>query len=122
MPEPEIQPPVDPIVKPVIVDPASECSSISRSVARPSGIIKEVGEDDGIGAPQAAAYKHEASHTVIDLLEDMRDKAEVELCEIRKVEQAAAHNYELTVLSLKDEIASYKKEFAEVKAEAASSA
>eukprot|EP00747_Dinoflagellata_sp_TGD_P151682 gnl/TRDRNA2_/TRDRNA2_177225_c0_seq25.p1 gnl/TRDRNA2_/TRDRNA2_177225_c0~~gnl/TRDRNA2_/TRDRNA2_177225_c0_seq25.p1 ORF type:complete len:702 (-),score=160.32 gnl/TRDRNA2_/TRDRNA2_177225_c0_seq25:174-2249(-) len=120
--QPEVQPPVNPIVKPVIVDPTIECSASSRSVSRSSGVIPEVGEDDGIGAPQAAAYKHEASHSVIDLLEDMRGKAEVELCEIRKAEQAALHNYELTVLSLKDEIASYEKEFAAAKAEAAAAA
>jgi len=63
-------------------------------------------EDDGIGefgAPAPDAYK---SHSggIVDVLGDMKDKAEGELAEARKAEMNAQHNYDMLKQSLDDEI------------------
>merc|ERR1712008_384478 len=50
--------------------------------------------DEEFGAPAAAAYKAH-SGGIIDVLEDMKEKAESQLAELRKAEEAAKHNYEM---------------------------
>eukprot|EP00747_Dinoflagellata_sp_TGD_P156432 gnl/TRDRNA2_/TRDRNA2_177663_c0_seq4.p1 gnl/TRDRNA2_/TRDRNA2_177663_c0~~gnl/TRDRNA2_/TRDRNA2_177663_c0_seq4.p1 ORF type:complete len:830 (+),score=226.87 gnl/TRDRNA2_/TRDRNA2_177663_c0_seq4:76-2565(+) len=82
------------------------------SSSRPSGVL--AGEHDDVGAPAGAVYKNEASHSILDLLEDLKDKAEEELSELRKEWANTCHSYELACISLKDEIAAYKKEFSEL--------
>jgi hypothetical protein len=60
-------------------------------------------EDDMFGAPAAAAYKSHSTG-IVDVLEDLKEKAEEELGSLRKAESAATHNYEMTKQSLTDQI------------------
>jgi len=71
--------------------------------------------DEEFGAPAAAAYK---SHSggIIDVLEDMKEKAESQLAELRKAEEAAKHNYEMLKSSLEAQIAADTKDMKEEKA------
>jgi len=71
-------------------------------------------EDDDMGAPAAEAYKSH-SEGIIDVLEDLREKAESELSSARKEETSARHNYEMLKQSLEDQIAADEKEMAEAK-------
>merc|ERR1712129_461791 len=70
--------------------------------------------DEEFGAPAAAAYKSQ-SGGIIDVLEDMKEKAESQLAELRKAEEAAKHNYEMLKSSLEAQIAADGKDMKEVK-------
>merc|ERR1719267_543189 len=72
-------------------------------------------EEDLTGAPAAATYK---SHSggIVDVLEDLKEKAEAELAEARKVESTTKHNYEMMKQSLEDQIAADTKDMNEEKA------
>merc|ERR1719440_1742437 len=72
-------------------------------------------EDDAPGAPDAEVYKSK-SGSIIDVLEDMREKAQGQLAEARKEETTAKHNFEMLKQSLEDQIAADSKELAEAKA------
>lgn len=76
-------------------------------------------EQDGmaeLGAPSAAAYNsHSAS--ILDMLEDLKQKAGIQLTKLRKEEQNAAHNFNMLKGSLTDEIAVSQKEMGEAKAD-----
>merc|ERR1711956_69159 len=74
--------------------------------------------DEEFGAPAAAAYKSQ-SGGIIDVLEDMKEKAESQLAELRKAEEAAKHNYEMLKSSLE---LSADRESAEMKEEKTSKA
>lgn len=91
----------------------------SGRTSRPSGVI--MAEEDLVGAPAAAVYEHEKSKSIIDILEDMRDKAQEELADLRKGWATSCHNFEMTCLSLENEIKAYKKEFSELKITASAS-
>jgi chromosome segregation ATPase len=77
----------------------------------------EDSDDDGedMGAPDPEAYKSHSS-SIIDVLEDMREKAQGQLNEARKEEGAAKHNFAMLKQSLDDQIAADSKELAEAKA------
>merc|ERR1719272_1834308 len=60
-------------------------------------------EDDELGAPAAAVYKS-ASGGVFDVLEDLKEKAEGQLANLRKAESTTKHNYNMLKQSLDDEI------------------
>merc|ERR1712129_455665 len=68
--------------------------------------------DEEFGAPAAAAYKSQ-SGGIIDVLEDMKEKAESQLAELRKAEEAAKHNYEMLKSSLEAQIAADGKDMKE---------
>jgi len=72
-----------------------------------------------MGAPDPAAYKSHST-SIIDVLGDMREKAEAQLDEARKAEMNSKHNYEMLKQSLTDEMAVDNKELAESKAGLAS--
>jgi hypothetical protein len=68
------------------------------------------GEDDqDTGAPAAAAYKSHSSG-IIDVLEDMKEKAEAELSDLRKEEKNSQHNYDMLKQSLVDQMAADTKD------------
>merc|ERR1719242_977921 len=71
-----------------------------------------------MGAPAAAVYKSQ-SGGIIDVLEDMKEKAESQLAELRKAEGAAQHNYDMLKQSLEAQIAADNKD---MKAEKSSKA
>merc|ERR1719183_2818485 len=56
-----------------------------------------------LGAPAPAVYKGH-SKGIVEVLEDMLDKAEEQLSEARKEELTAKHNFEMLKQSLEDEM------------------
>merc|ERR1719169_265334 len=52
------------------------------------------GEDSETGAPAAASYKSQ-SGGIVDVLEDLKEKAEAELADARKAESTASHNFNM---------------------------
>jgi len=82
------------------------------------------GDDDGLdghellGAPDPAAYESK-SGGIVDVLEDMKEKAETQLSEARKAEMTAKQNYEMLKLSLTDKVSAQTKEMDDTKADKA---
>merc|ERR1712078_939578 len=75
------------------------------------------GESDdaaALGAPDPEAYKSH-SGSILDVLEDMKEKAEGQLTELRKAEMNAKHNYDLLKQSLTDSVAADTSEMQEAK-------
>merc|ERR1719310_2085265 len=67
-------------------------------------------DDSDSGAPAAAAYKNK-SGGIIDVLEDMKEKAEGELSDLRKAEGASKQNFMMLKQSLENQLAADNKEF-----------
>jgi len=65
--------------------------------------------DLSFGAPAAAAYKSHGGG-IMDVLEDLKEKAESELADLRKAESNAAHNYDMLKQSLTDQIGADNKD------------
>jgi len=61
------------------------------------------GEDEELGAPAAKVYESKAGG-IVDVLADMKDKAEGELGDLRKAENSAKHNFDMLKQSLDDQI------------------
>jgi len=68
-------------------------------------LVQAQGDDDDseLGAPAAAVYESK-SGGIVDVLADMKDKAESELDELRKAEGNAKHNFNMLKQSLEDQI------------------
>jgi len=81
---------------------------------RLTALVQSQSEDEEAGAPAAAVYKSQ-SGGIVDLLEDLKEKAEGELAELRKAESSAAHNYAMMSQSLKDQMAADTKDLNEQK-------
>jgi len=79
---------------------------------------KQTDDDDDLGAPDPAAYKSKSS-SIIDILEDMKEKAEAELSEARKAEGSAAHNFAMLKQSLDDQMSADNKDLDAAKAKKA---
>jgi len=83
-----------------------------------TGLLQsQQGEDDedsdlSFGAPAAAGYKSHGSG-IMDVLEDLKEKAESELADLRKAENNAAHNYDMLKQSLTDQIGADNKDKAD---------
>merc|ERR1719174_3642654 len=60
-------------------------------------------DDEELGAPAAATYKSHSS-SIFDVLEDLKEKAEGQLAELRKAESGAKHNYNMLKQSLTDQM------------------
>merc|ERR1719329_654033 len=60
-------------------------------------------DDDDLGAPAAKVYESKAG-SIVDVLADMKDKADGELSELRKAESTAKHNFKMLKQSLEDQI------------------
>jgi len=84
---------------------------------------KQTDEDTDLdfGAPAAAAYKSHSS-SIVDILEDLKEKAEEELAEARKAEMNAQHNFDMLKQSLDDQIAADSKDMAQAKSAKSSAA
>merc|ERR1719217_774139 len=74
----------------------------------------EAALDEEHGAPAAATYEGH-SGGIIDVLEDMKEKAEGELSDLRKAETNAQHNFDMLHQSLADEIAADTKDMEDKK-------
>merc|ERR1719379_631375 len=68
-----------------------------------------------LGAPDPAAYKSK-SGGIVDVLTDMKEKADTELSELRKKEKTNQHNFELLKLAITDALTANNKELDENKA------
>jgi len=76
--------------------------------------------DEATGAPAAAVYKSQ-SGGIIDVLEDMKEKAESQLAELRKAEGSSQHNFNMLKQSLEAQIKFDGKDMGEEKASKAES-
>jgi chromosome segregation ATPase len=77
-------------------------------------LVQAQEEDKEAGAPAAATSKSQ-SGGIVDLLEDLKEKAEGELAEARKAESSAKHNYGMMKQSLDDQISADTKDMNEEK-------
>jgi chromosome segregation ATPase len=68
-------------------------------------------EDGELGSPAAATYKSHSTG-IFDVLEDMKEKAETELSDIRKAENTNSHNFKMLKQSLEDGLAADNKDLA----------
>merc|ERR1719171_408842 len=68
-----------------------------------------------LGAPAAAVYKTHST-SIVDVLEDLKEKAEAELSDLRKAEQTSAHNFNMLKQSLEMQAAADEKDLGEAKA------
>jgi len=66
-------------------------------------------DDDELGAPAAATYKSHSSN-ILDVLEDLKEKAEGQLSDLRKAEVNTKHNFEMLKQSLEDQMTSDRKD------------
>jgi len=64
---------------------------------------QESSDDDLTGAPAAAVYESKAGG-IVDVLVDLKEKAESELADLRKAEGSAKHNFDMLAQSLNDSI------------------
>merc|ERR1719491_2658158 len=72
-------------------------------------------EEDPMGAPAAVVYKSHSSD-ILDVLEDLKEKAEEDLAALRKAETNAKQNFEMLEQSLTDANANDNKDMADEKA------
>merc|ERR1711982_230653 len=68
-------------------------------------------DDQEPGAPAASVYKSHSGN-IVDVLEDMKEKADEQLSALRKAELAAKHNYDMLKQSLEDQLAQSNKDLA----------
>merc|ERR1740121_1900384 len=78
-------------------------------------------DDLELGAPAGATYKTHSTG-ILDVLEDLKEKAEGQLSDLRKAETNTAHNFEMLKQSLEDQAAADAKDMADEKAAKASAA
>merc|ERR1719364_531875 len=98
----------------IVVDAAGLASKDQKMLV--ALVQSQQGEADSeAGAPAAATYKSQ-SGGIVDVLEDLKEKAEAELADARKAESNAKHNYEMMKQSLEDQIAADTKDMNEEKA------
>merc|ERR1740127_310434 len=69
---------------------------------------KSEDDDLDVNAPAGAVYKTHSTG-IFDLLEDLKDKAEEELANLRKAETTTQHNFAMLKQSLEDSIAADTK-------------
>jgi len=75
----------------------------------------EESDDLELGAPAAATYKSHSSN-IIDVLEDLKEKAEGQLSDLRKAEVSNAQNFAMLKQSLEDQSAADTKDMDDEKA------
>jgi len=76
-------------------------------------------EDDEVGAPAGAVYKTHST-SILDVIDDLKEKAEGQLSDLRKAELSTKHNFEMLKQGLEDSIAADSKLLAASKTEKAS--
>merc|ERR1740122_770407 len=72
-------------------------------------------DDDELGSPVAAAYKTHSGN-ILDVLEDLKEKAEGQLSDLRKAEVNTKHNFDMLKQSLEDQMAADTKDMEDEKA------
>merc|ERR1719510_2930762 len=76
-------------------------------------------DDMDLAAPAAATYKTHSTG-ILDVLEDLKEKAEGQLSDLRKAEANNAHNFAMLKQSLEDQVAADTKDREDEKAAQAS--
>ena len=71
--------------------------------------------DEDLGAPAAAVYESHSS-SILDTLEDLKEKAEEQLSSARKAETNSKHNFAMVAQSLEDQRTADTKDLDEEKA------
>jgi predicted nucleic acid-binding Zn-ribbon protein len=71
-------------------------------------------DEDAPGAPAAAVYKTH-SGGILEVLEDLKDKAETQLSDLRKAESNTKHNFDMLKQSLEDDVSVKTKYMTEEK-------
>merc|ERR1719221_1661351 len=66
-------------------------------------------DDEELGAPAAAVYKTHST-SIFDMLENLKEKAEGQLADLRKAESATKHNYNMLKQSLEDQMEADSKD------------
>merc|ERR1719497_84655 len=79
----------------------------------------EENDDLELGAPAGATYKTHSTG-ILDVLEDLKEKAEGQLSDLRKAEVNTRHNFEMLKQSLEDQAAADSKDMSDEKAARAS--
>jgi len=95
----------------VVVDAAGFTGSDQQKLV---ALVQAQQSDSEMGAPAAATYKSQ-SGGILDVLEDLKDKAETELAEARKAESSTKHNYDMMKQSLEDQMSADTKNMNEQK-------
>jgi len=72
-------------------------------------------EDTELGAPAAAAYKSQGG-SIVEVLEDLKEKAAGQLADLRKAENTNTQNFEMLKQSLEDQLSADNKDMEEEKA------
>merc|ERR1719262_1496766 len=98
-----------------VIDAASFSSKDKQKIMALVQGKGESNDDDMIGAPAPDAYKSQ-SGGILDVLGDMKDKAEEELSGARKTEMNDKHNYDMMKVSLDDAIKAATHEKTEAEA------
>jgi len=95
----------------VVIDAAAiSVSDRTKLVA----LVQSSSEDDDTGAPAPDAYKNH-SGGIVDLLSDLKEKAESELSELRKAETAAKHTFNMLRQSMEGQLGADTKDMNEEK-------
>jgi len=88
------------------------------------GLVQSQGEEsdeDAFGPPDAAVYKTHSGN-ILDVLEDLKEKAEGQLSDLRKAESNTKHNYNMLKQSLDDQMNADNKALSDEKAAKAAAA
>jgi len=96
-----------------VVDAAGFTTSDHQKLV---ALVQARQEDSETGAPAAATYKSQ-SGGIVDVLEDLKEKAEGELAEARKAESSTKHNYNMMKQSLEDQMADDTKDMNQEKSD-----
>merc|ERR1719335_260145 len=99
-----------------------EGTSISSADAsKLTALLQNSEDDEDAGAPAAAVYKGK-SGGIIETMQDLHDKAEVQLEKARSEETKSVQAYQMLAQSLKDEIKYASKDMDKAKKDLAQSA
>ena len=98
---------------------AQACTLSSADANRLTVLIQdtksaEADGEDSLGAPASSVYECH-SGGIVDILNDLFDKAEVQLDDAQKTETVDPHNYQMLKHSLVDEVKYASKEMPEAK-------
>merc|ERR1712038_929668 len=103
-----------------IVDAASFSSADKQKLlSMVQAQQNEVADYADLGAPAAATYKTHSTG-ILDVLEDLKEKASGQLSDLRKAEKNTKHNFEMLKQSLEDQLAADTKDMNDEKAGKAS--
>jgi len=95
----------------VVVDAAGLTGSDQKKLV---ALVQAQSDDSEMGAPAAASYSSQ-SGGIVDVLADLKDKAETELAEARKAESSTKHNYGMMKQSLDDQLSADNNNLAQEK-------